>query len=449
MARPRALLRYLSAEDIRATLWFWPSVAAVLALGVGVALVTIRPDPESGWARALWPGDGSSASAVLQVVASSLMAATALTFSLTVVAIQLASQQFSPRLLREFARDRFIQRILALFVSTFVLALVGLRALDAEHAVPVVLVAVVFVLGLGSAGALLALVGHIARILRVDTMMAAVHQECAAIIAEYPAYSDRSRQAEAAALPPGLGALVPAARSGFVRVVRRRAILADARRLGFFVRIDVRAGDHLVIGAPLGVVWPLREEAGYESAAVRAVQDAVELGFERTAEQDAALGLRQLTDIAVKALSPAINDPVTATHALGYCGDLIVRLQGRRLGPQQRADRDGVVRVQLAERTHRYFLDEICGPVRRYGSREPLVLVALLRMLRDCAMAARDDTQRHEIRRQCALVLDAVPEFTAEADEHGVRDLARRVELALVGDLRGAYVDVAGETRSV
>lgn len=441
----------VSAEDVRASLWFWPSVTAACSLVVALVLLTIRPDPESTWATWVWPGDVQSASTLLQVVATAVMTAMALTFSLTVVALQLASQQFSPRLLREFARDRLTQTVLALLVSTFVVSLTGLRGVDPERPLPVVLVAAVLVLGVSSAAALLGFLGHLVRALRVDTMMVAVHKESAQTIADtYPPYGDTSKAPRSDLPGEEGGTLLPSARSGFVRTIAPERLVRAAREHGAFVRLGVRPGDHVVAGAPIASAWPVDGDDDLSPDALDdALVEAVEIGFERTAEQDAALGLRQLTDIAVKAISPGINDPVTSGHALGYCADLLTRLQGRHLGPQQHTDDSGTPWLVTPDRDLRYYLDLVCAPVRRFGRAEPLVLTALLRMLRDCAVAARDDHQRDSIAEQVSLILDDMSDELLGYDAHSVRDLARRTELALKGDVDGAFRDRAGETRSV
>src|SRR5699024_7214989 len=133
----------------------------------------------------------------------------------------------------------------------------------------------------------------------------------------------------------------------------------------------------------------------------------------------------------------------------GYCADLLVRLQGRELGPQQHDDAHGTPRVVTPDRDHRYYLDLVCAPVRRFGSAVPLVLTALLRMLRDCAVNARDDEQRRDIREQVGLILESADSRLVPYDADAVRDLADRVELALTGRADDAYRDRAGETRSV
>jgi uncharacterized membrane protein len=438
---------------LRATLWFWPFVVAVVSLVVTILLLMVRPDPGLPWATWMWPSGVDAATTLLQAVASSIMTATTLIFSLTVVALQLASQQFSPRLLREFVRDRVTQVVLAILVSTFVVSVTGLRGMDSDRPLPVLVPALVLVMGIGSALALLFFVGHIVKSLRVDTMMVSVHGEAAKTTRQaYPEYGDQSNELDPGLPGPEGGTLVASRRSGFVKAVRPEALVQAATEHRIFVRVGVRPGDQVTAGTPLASIWT--DAGGDVSGSVadrmsEVVAGAVEMGFERTLEQDAALGLRQLTDIAVKAISPAINDPITAAHAVGYCADLLVQLQGRRLGPQQHDDEHGEPRVVTPDRDHRYYLDLVCAPVRRFGCSEPLVLTALLRLLRDCAANARDDTQRGQIRDQVGLILESMDAHMLSYDADAVRDLAARVELALQGNADEAYRDRAGETRSV
>ncbi len=179
------------------------------------------------------------------------------------------------------------------------------------------------------------------------------------------------------------------------------------------------------------------------------VRDSIALGYERTMEQDVGFGFRQLQDIAVKAISPAINDPVTAAHAVGHMADLLVKLTGRRLGATLHEDGEGVGRAVVPDRDLRYYLDLACGQVRRYGRGDPTVLMAVLRLLRDVATAARDDEQRREVQQQAALVVEALDPSMQDPDRAAVGDMAVRVGMALDGNLRGAYGDRSGETRSL
>jgi uncharacterized membrane protein len=437
----------LSFESLRASLWFWPMLASAAAIAVTLALLNLRPTAGAfAWA---FPGDAEGASTLVQVVGTASMTAATLTFSLTVVALQLASQQFSPRLLREFARDPLTQTALAILVSTFVVCLTALRGIRPDEPLPLVVIALVYVLGMASAAALLGFVGHIVRQLRVDTMMVGVHQEAAATIGQtYPPYGDTEKEPPAGIEERSGGRLLAASSSGFVAVIRPEPIVAMAHDLDVVVRLDVRPGDHVVRGAPLGIVWGdgVSEEALERLGGT--LEEAVDNGVERNAEQDVAFGLRQLSDIAVKAISPAINDPVTAATSLVHSADLLVRLTDRRLGMQAHTDDEGALRLLTPDRDYRYYLDLACAPVRRYGRHEPIVLSALLRLLRDCAVAANDDGQRREIERQRDLVLAEMADDLLEADRDSVLDLGERVTHALDGRFEEAFRDRAGETRS-
>jgi uncharacterized membrane protein len=442
-------LRRLSFEDVRASLWFLPSVAALVALLVALLLGEALP-PQLG--ALPWPADKESASTVLQVIATAIIPVTSLTFSLVVVALQLASQQFSPRLLREFARDWVIQAVLSVLVATFVFALTVLLVMGSDEPAPKIAVLVAFALALLSVAGLIAFLGHIVRALRIDTMMVAVHGETRATMQQnYREYDEPEPDRPDDLVGPAGGTPLPCRRSGFVKVVSADQLVALAERHDVVLWLGIRPGDHIVVGAPLATVVtttgrPVPEETMQELA--DRVLDSVELGYERTTEQDSALGLRQLTDIAVKALSPGINDPATAVHAVGYLSDLLVRLHGCWLGPEVHNDASGRGRAVLPDRDERYYLDLAIGQIRRYGRREPTVLMALLRLLRDVAVAVRDERQAEEVRRQVHLVLHEMAEDLLREDRAAVQDLADRVEQVLRGEVSLAYADRSGETRS-
>lgn len=441
----------------RGPLWTWPALAGAVGLVVPELLAGHRPS--GGVLAALWPGGVDAASVLVQVVAGSVITATTLILSLTVVALQLASQQFSPRLLREFTRDRVVRVVLAVLVGTFTTALSTLRHLGTPDEVPAALVGLVLVLGVASLAAVLGFLTHVVRILRVDTMMVTVHAEALdAVRGSHPRRDDDEDGGRARVLPadlpdPRAGRAVGAPRSGFVRAVDAAGLVGAAQAVEALVHLLVRPGDHVVQGAPIAVVHPPSADAALDEQ----VAAALDLGYERTFAQDAAYGFRQLEDIAVKALSPGINDPVTAVHALGYLGDLVVELLGRRLGPEVLPDPRGPgepPRVVLPGRDLAYYLDLCCGQVRRYGAEEPAALAGVLRLLRDAAGACRDEEDRAAVARQVDLVEAEVGRGRTsgrllEEDRDAVLDLVERARRVLDGDAVAPYVDRAGETRSV
>jgi uncharacterized membrane protein len=189
-------------------------------------------------------------------------------------------------------------------------------------------------------------------------------------------------------------------------------------------------GDHVVAGSPLVWVWrsspeqPPPPRVEFEHA----VREAVRIGFERTMEQDAAFGVRQLADIASKALSPAVNDPYTAVQALQHISVVLAELSHRPLGTQVLRDAAGAPRVTLPGRDFAYFVDLACGQIRRYGCSEPRVMLALLRILRSTGGFCADDGTRAVLAEQVRLVLaDAEAAIVQPADLAPVRAYAEKV----------------------
>jgi uncharacterized membrane protein len=451
--------RKLRAVSSRSPLWVWPTVGGITALVAAILLEQIRPRPGTGPAS-LWPGGHDAASSMLQVVATSSVTVATLSFSVTVVTLQLASQQFSPRLLRRYAHDPVLKAVLTVLLTTMVFALATLSFMRSGQALPVVALFLASVLGVVSLAAVLGFLNHIIRRLRVDSMMLDAHKETTEAIRRcHPARDEGAPRSPDGLAPhpaPARGSVVRARGSGFLRLADARALVACARRGDTLIRIDVRPGDLIVTGNPLAVVWARDPAAGVPDpeadGTAEEIEAALKAGFERTPDQDVAFGFRQLEDIAVKAMSPGINDPVTACTAVGHMADLLVLLAGRRLGDLLHEDDDGVGRVIVPDRDLRYYLDLACGQLRRYSSGEPTVLAALLRMLRDLAAAVSgegDERDAAEVRRAAGRVRDAMDDSLHPEDAQQVHDLHARVLAALEGRTLDAYTDRSGETRSV
>ena len=439
-----------SIEGSRSPLWAGPTAAAATA--VVLALVLVRISPFGDGALAPFIGDMDAASGLLQVTATSVMTAATLTFSLTVVALQLASQQFSPRLLREFTHDALTKRVLGVLAGAFSYSVVVLVSLEGD-AVPRIAILTALVFALASLGAILSFITHIVRMIRVDSMMLMVHDDTSSAIERfYPPWHDESRTPDDLALDETQARKLFGQKSGFIQKVDVPRLVTVAREAGALVRLEVRPGDHLVRQTPMASVWPTdvdgaRLDDDLDELAER-VQAALTIGYERSMDQDAAFGLRQLEDVAVKAMSPSINDPVTADHAVGHMGDLLVRIMGCRLGATVHTDDDGASRAIVPDRDLRYYFDLCCGQLRRFGAAEPTVLMSLLRMLRDVAVACRTEEQRDEVRRAALLVATENGDLR-DSDAAAVKDLHERVELALAGSVTEAFADRAGETRSI
>ncbi len=395
-----AVVRLLNTlrDAVRAQLWPIPSLAVVVAVVAGFLLPAADAHVDSSlpaWlGTMLFGGDANAARTVLASIATSLISVTSLTFSLTVVTLQLASSQFSPRLLRTFASDEFVQVTLGLFLATFAYSLTALREVHSgsgagPSAVPRIAVTVAFVLALLSVLGLVLFLAHLVQKIRVETMLRNVHQEANAtigsvLVREEDAESPREPQRPKDALP------VLAPGSGFVNDIDEERLLAVAKDTGVLVELEAGPGNLVVERTPIGHLWALEAGARPEEARER-IGRHVRIGFERTPTADVSHGLRQLTDVANKALSPGVNDPTTAIHALGHISALLCQLGERRLGPVVLTDEDGCSRVLL----HRPGFGKLVGLAldqpRRYGGSDAQVVERILQVLDDLAWRVPPD----------------------------------------------------------
>lgn len=397
MKNPIAAALRSVRDAARSQLWPIPTAGVIVALALGLLVPSIDAVVDGalpGWLDSLvFSGDAGAARTVLDAVSSSLITVTSLTFSLTVVTLQLASSQFSPRLLRTFTRDLFVQVTLAIFLATFTYSLTVLRSVRSSEEssapfVPRIAVTVSFLLALVSVVGLVFFLAHLTRQIRVETMLANVHTDAARTAKSSLEPPDQPHRD--ALVPPSNTVRLFARNSGFLTRVDGSDILDAARSQDVIIRIDCPPGSFLVAGTPVATVWHADgRQLGAEarSALELEVADALHVGVERTGDQDVGYGLRQLVDVANKALSPGINDPTTAVHALGHIAALLSELARYRLGPATHTD-EGTVLAEFVRPTFADYLDIAFTQPRHYGSSDPFVADRLLLTLRDLAWTA-------------------------------------------------------------
>lgn len=396
-------------DATRTQLWPLPLVGIVVAVAAGVLLPKLDQridDDLSDEVKAFLFGGGSDAArAVLGAIAGSLVTLTSLTFSLTVVTLQLASGQFSPRLLRTFTRDRFVHFTLTLFLTTFVYALTVLRTVrtDApgqDEFVPQISVTVAFLLAMASVLGLVFFLAHLVKEIRVETMLRRVHSEADETVRRV--LPERDADTPLVTLPNVPPQAVPlvAEASGFMTGLDEEAVLAAAVETDAVVMMQATPGDSLVVDTPIAFAWSAtggRPAPDTTQQLQQRVACAVGARFEHTAAQDITFGLRQLTDVANKALSPGINDPTTANHAIGHTSALLCAMVRRDLGPWVLRDDRERVRVVLCRPDLDRLLElAVAGP-RRYGAADPDVLARLYVLLREVAWCTNLPSHREAI----------------------------------------------------
>ncbi|MFI9824310.1 DUF2254 domain-containing protein [Streptomyces sp. NPDC052013] len=413
-------------EHLRDTFWFAPTVAMVLVFVVWLgaqeldaAIVqALRDDGDLDTLSDLLRF-ADDAKAVVSAVGSAMMTFIGVVFSISLVALQMASGQFTPRVVRIFVRSRITKATFAVFLATFVLSLLVLTtydsATDPRVVTSVPLVQSILTLIMVGLSLLLFVmyVNTTLRMMRVSHVISRIAAESFRVAALTPA--PRSGE-EPAALGPVTAWVAHEGRAGVLRDVYITRLVRVARAHGVVLRLIPRIGDFVVPGMPLLAVH------GGQAPPRRALRRTVAVGVERTFHQDLAFGLRQLSDIALRALSSAINDPTTAVQALDRVVQLLAALSRRPLDTAVHRDRGGAVRLVQPVPGWNELVDLGFAEVRICGAGAPQITRRLMAGLDDLLLLAPPERQEPLLRHR-ELLRQAVERVApTEAD----RDFALR-----------------------
>jgi uncharacterized membrane protein len=388
-------------DILRDSLWFLPTVAVVTAAGLGVILAEIQVADDEILSRWIFAAGAEGARAVLQVIAGSFMTVLSVTFSLTVVALVNASNQYSPRVLTTFLRDRGQQVVLAVFLANFTYSIVVLRTVqtvgDDSLGVPRLAVTVAALLAFSGLAALVYFIHHITQSLRVESILGGVGADTLAAIKRLPPEDD-VHSAEGFPETPADAVRLSARTSGVVQAYHPGRLSRFARDNQVLFAFRHHAGEHVTAGTPLAFAWSANGERDLDHTKLAWVaNNAVQVGNERTLVQDVAFGVRQLADIALRALSPSVNDPTTATDALGRLGAVLGALAPLPLGAWSSRDEDGTPRVLVPAPEFANYLEIVVPQLLIHGSTDPAAMSALVHLLEDIGTLTEDPARREVV----------------------------------------------------
>lgn len=417
-------------DSVRQTYWAVPSLMAAGA--AALATGAIRVDESVGeevvdtlsW---VYTGSPDGARAVLSTIASSMITVAGVTFSITTVALTLASQQFGPRLLRNFMRDLGNQITLGTFVSTFVYCLLVLRTVrgsDHVEFVPSIAVSVGVLLALISLGILIYFIHHVATSIQAAHIIAGVGEDLrCAIDRLFPEKLGAGAAAVSAQEePPDEAAgLVVASIDGYVQAIDGARLMDVASAHDRLVRVERGPGRFVRRGSVLARCWP---PPGQDDGVLSGLASAFVIGAERTATQDVAFFVDQLVDVAVRALSPGINDPATAQVVIERLSAALCQLAGREIPSAYRADEQGRLRVIARPVDFTELADAAFNAIRQYGRTSCAVSLRLLEVIADIASCVRREEDRLTLLRHAAMVQRAAD--AAAFEELDRRDIEAR-----------------------
>jgi uncharacterized membrane protein len=422
-------LRMASVRDRFAeSLFLHP--ALIMLVGIALAVVATVLDDALGHDTDVpltLSMSSNAATWLLSTVAGAMITTVGVVFSLTVVSLQLASDQFSPRVMRSFIRDRLSQRVIGLLVATFFYCVLVLPNVSGEATdpAPQISLTLAVVLTLVTVAGIIVHLDHLAHGLQVGNVARLIAEEGKTVVNaldEVPADMREVDPRDYRDVPPE-AALITAPGSGWVSQVDLRQAFAVVPP-GTVVRMETRVGAYIHAGEPLFSVWPQPPQRDRNDLA-----GAIQVSPMRTMLQDVDFAIRQLVDIGLRALSPAINDPTTAIEIILRLGSLMRTVLSTPLPPPALQDGENRVLVQPWNLSQQEYIAHAFDQLRQMSPDQPEVVAALLRVLRMLITHAGEEGRPElipDLERQMRMLLEAV------ADQPGLHpeDLARLQSLS-------------------
>ena len=430
IGKDRRKLPSWRVEELRTTLWVVPSILVVAA--VLLFVVTFEIDLAAyhhdvtlpSWLRT---GSADAERQVLIAIAAAVITVIGVVFSITILALTLASQQFGPRMMRNFVRDKGSQITLGVFVGTFVYAVLSLGSINSVSSafVPYLSTSVAEALLLVDLGVLIYFIHHIAKSIQLPEVIAGIADDLMqSIDSEFPEHvhdrADAPHQLQSGKSVPELlklveerGAVVRSQVGGYIQYVGYAQLIGIATRTDSFIRLEHRPGHFLGTGRPLAMVWP--REAAPEVAS--ALEKAHVVGPHRTLVQDPVFAIDQLVEIAIRALSAALNDTFTTLTCIDWLAAGLSRVSGRVLDEGVYRDGDGRVRLIEFDPSYARMVNRAFDKIRQGAGGMPAVLIRLIDSLGSIMLDTTSAEQRIVLRRQADMVLRLSEATVAEDND--------------------------------
>jgi uncharacterized membrane protein len=409
--------------SVGSSLWFVPVMCVLAGAAISFGTITLdRAFDYQAIPQAL-VGRPTSATAILTTIAVSMVSLATLVLTITMVVVQLAMGQFSPRIVQRILRDKPSQLAIGLFVATFVHAVLTIREVvdrgDSTGQVPGIAVATSYLLVLASIAALVIYVHHIGQSLRVSALIELVGHDTRQLVDRR--YPDAGRPPP---VDPEAPRLVAARESGVVTMIGTQALVAEAERADCVLELVPALGAFVPAGAPLFIVHGDPDELDEDR-----LFGALSLKLEPTLDEDVAYGMRLLVDIAERSLSESpFQDPTTAVQAIDRLHDILRQLARRPFSDGRVPDENGEIRLLVKTMTWENYVHLAFDEIRMAGAGSPQVarrLVAALMDLRRVALPERIEVLDEQLGLLRAATVEAMynerdVRFALDPDREGL-----------------------------
>lgn len=424
-------------DTLRSSYWFLPGIMALASMMLAFTLLEIDQTEtiKTGKLSWIYRGGPEGARGLLSAVASSMVTVAATAFSITIVALQLAASNFGPRLLRNFMQDTGNQIVLGTFIATFLYCLLVLRTIHGEDYnlfVPQLSVTVGIILAIASIGVLIYFIHHASTIIQASHVIASVADELdSAIDRLFPntiGEDSPEENNETVTLPKDIktqSCPIQSTRTGYLQIIDDTLLMQTACQYNLLFRLTLKPGEFVVEGKPLLLAYP---EERVTHKLIEQVNQAFLLGTERTEQQDIEFPINQLVEIALRALSPGINDPFTAMRCIDRLSAGLVQIVQRPIPSAYRYDNRHTLRVIAEPVPFETLADSAFSQIRRYAASDLAVTVRLLQAIQLVIDFAHDFKYLSTLRQHAEAVFQgSCNHLSEEGDRQLVEEQYQKV----------------------
>jgi uncharacterized membrane protein len=444
------LRAHLSA--VRSSYWFVPGLMALLGVLLGALMIWVDASLGTSWIEGLgWYQQVRSDGAreVLSTIAGSMVTVAGVVFSITIVALSYASSQYGPRVLTNFMSDRGNTITLGTFIATFLYSLMFLRTIRGgeDDFVPQYSVIVGMLLAVCSIGVLIFFIHHVLQSIHINHVVEKIGRqlvEDARI--RFPRLIGEAAPEDQPPSPELTGEVrvTTSEQTGYIQALDGGKLLDLAREADVLIRLRYRPGDFVMEGRGLADIEPCGE---WSDKCNEELRTCFTVGAKRTPEHDLMFLVSELVEIAARALSPGVNDPMTAVTCLDWLGAGGTEFATRELPGAVRLDKEGTPRLITSPDDFGYFVDRSFGRLRQYAARDTIAALHLLRVLGEVAAACRRPDQIDVLRAETSRFAELALEQLDGPNGRAVQERATALQSLLshgVGQIDARQADWLG-----
>lgn len=426
-------------KELLATFWFLPVLIIGFAILLSMAMVSLDNSisiSQEGWVRFFLVNSSDSARSILSTISGAMIGVAGTVFSVTLVALTLASSQFGPRLIKKFMYVRLNQIVLGSYISTYLYCLLVLNSVSDSNNysfIPPISILVAILAAIANIILLIIFIHQIAVSIQADKVVSDISDFIARQVkALFPEkMGDELEKEDLTDSVLGISAYpykvsIKCTQSGYIQYIDSEGLMGHVTKHNALLELFNRPGSFIVEGAELGVLYSYTP---FEDAAVKHLIDQFVIGKIKTAQQDLEFSIHQMVEIAARALSPGVNDPFTAIACIDNLTSTMCYLAEAKFPSKYRFDKDNHLRIVTDALNFEGVLDAAFNQIRQFSKDSPAVIIRLMEALTTIIKFTSTEGHRKAVIKHAEMVLRLGEHNIQEKND--LEDLIQRADKIL------------------